>query len=67
MSVAMFDTSFAVAFGMGMAVGLSIGIVAGKRQRPWSELTENERRTRIWLVAAGAFLVVAGIAAFLLY
>ena len=31
-------------FIIGLAIGLSIGFSAGRKQKPWSELTEKEKR-----------------------
>lgn len=50
-----------VGFAIGIAVGLAIGIVSGRRQKPWSELTEKEKRIRIGLIAAGVVLLVVGV------
>ena len=51
-------------FAAGIAVGLVIGLTAGRKQKPWSELTEKEKRLRVWLIAAGAVLLAAGIIVF---
>jgi len=50
---------------IGFAVGLSCGIAIGRRQKPWSELTERERKIRIGLVAALSASAVAGVVVFL--
>ena len=50
-----------IGFAIGIAVGLAIGIVSGRRQKPWSELTEKEKRIRIGLIAAGVVLLVVGV------
>jgi len=47
-------------FATGIAVGLVIGLSAGRRQKPWSELSEREKKTRIGLIAAGVVLLAAG-------
>jgi tetrahydromethanopterin S-methyltransferase subunit F len=49
-----------VGYLMGVATGLAIGFVVGRRQKPWSELTEKERRIRIGLIAAGVVLLIVG-------
>ena len=56
-----------VGFAIGIAVGLAIGIVSGRRQKPWSELTEKEKRIRIGLIAAGVVLLAAGIVMLLIW
>jgi hypothetical protein len=53
-------------YAIGIATGLAIGLVAGRRQRPWTELTEKERKLRIRLIAAGVGALAAGIAVFFL-
>ncbi len=50
-----------------MASGLAIGFVAGRRQKPWSELTQKEKRIRIGLIAAGVVLLAAGIVMLLMW
>ena len=64
------DSAFVIAWLLGLAagigIGISIGISIGKKQKSWSELTEEEKKTRIWLIAAGVILLVAGIVVFLL-
>jgi len=49
----------------GMGIGISIGISIGKKQKPWSELTDSEKRTRIISITAGVVLLVAGVVVFL--
>ena len=49
-----------VGLAIGIAYGLTIGFVVGRRQKPWSELTQRERRIRIGLIAAGVVLLVVG-------
>jgi len=50
-----------VGLAIGIAYGLTIGFVVGRRQKPWSELTQRERRIRIGLIAAGVVLLVVGV------
>jgi len=45
----------------GMGIGISIGISIGKKQKPWSELTASEKKTRIISITAGAVLFVVGV------
>ena len=64
------DSGFVIVWLLGLAagigIGVSIGISIGKKQKSWSELTEKEKKTRIWLIATGVILLVAGIVVFLL-
>jgi multidrug transporter EmrE-like cation transporter len=50
-----------VGYAIGIFTGLAIGLVVGRRQKPWSELTQKEKRIRIGLIAAGVVLLAAGI------
>jgi Mg/Co/Ni transporter MgtE len=53
-----------VGYIMGMAVGIAagfaIGFAASKQQKPWSELTEQEKKLRKLLIGAGVALLVLG-------
>ena len=53
-------------FATGIAVGLAIGLSFRRKQKPWSELTEKEKKLRVWLIAAGVILLAAGIVIFFL-
>jgi len=53
-------SDWGVGYLLGMASGLAIGLIAGRRQKPWSELTQKEKRIRIGLIAAGVVLLAAG-------
>ena len=63
-------SDWVVGYIMGMAVGIAagfaIGFAAGKPQKPWSELTEQEKRIRKLLIAAGVALLVLGVVVFTL-
>jgi len=61
-----FVIGLAVGLGAGTAIGISIGIAVGKKQKPWSELSEGERKLRIGIVAALSVLVVALVVVFLI-
>ena len=49
----------------GMGIGISIGISIGIKQKPWSELTDSEKKRRIAAIATGVVLLVAGVVIFL--
>ena len=53
-------------FAIGLVIGISIGFAAGRKHKPWSELTVTEKRLRIGLVGLLAILVVATIVVFLI-
>ena len=50
-----------VGYVLGMATGLAIWLVVGRRQQPWSELTQKQKRIIIGAIAAGVVLLVVGI------
>ena len=58
-------SDWGVAYALGMATGFAIGFAAGRRQKPWSELSQKEKRIRISSVAAAVVLLAAGIVVFL--
>jgi hypothetical protein len=45
----------------GIAAGFAIGLAAGKKQKPWSELTDQEKKIRKLLIGAGVALLVLGV------
>jgi len=56
-------------FVAGLVIGLAIGIALGtkrKPQKPWSELTEKEKRTRTGIMVTLLAALVAGVVALLL-
>ncbi len=44
---------------IGMGAGFAIGLAAGKKQKPWSELTEREKKIR--KIAIGALVALLGL------
>ena len=57
-------SEFVIGIPIGMAIGIAIGInlgrVIGKKQKPWYELTEEEKRKRKILISAGLIILVIG-------
>ena len=53
-----------VGLGAGIGIGISIGIPMGKKQKPWSEMTDSEKRIRIALITVGGVVLVAGVVVF---
>ena len=53
-------SDWGVYFAIGMATGLAIGFVIGRRQEPWSELSQKQKRIIIGSIAAGVVLLVIG-------
>ena len=56
-----------VGYAIGIFTGLAIGLAVGRRQKPWAELTQKEKRIRIGLIAAGVVLLAAGIVMLLMW
>ena len=54
-------------FVLGLAVGITTGIIPGRRQKPFSEMSDSEKRLRIGLVAVLSISAVAGIVVAFLY
>jgi len=50
-----------VGYAMGMVTGLAIGLIATRKQKLCTDLTENEKKIRIELMATLGILVIAGI------
>jgi hypothetical protein len=58
----MWGAGFATGIGVGFALGLVVGRL-GVKQKPWSELTDKEKKTRKIAIGAGSLFLVLGIAA----
>jgi hypothetical protein len=54
-------------FLLGMVLGIVIGLAIGKKQKPWSELTEEEKKTQKLLLVFLFFTALLGAVAFVLY
>jgi multisubunit Na+/H+ antiporter MnhB subunit len=52
---------------VGLAAGIAIGLAAGKKQKPWSELSESEKKLKIALVVILGLMVLAGFVAWFAY
>ena len=59
-------SDWGVGYAIGMAVGLAIGLSVRNRQKPWSELSQKEKRLMIGLIALGVIALAAGIVVFFL-
>jgi hypothetical protein len=51
---------------MGTAVGIAIEIAIGIHQKPWSELTNEEKNIRKNALIVGTITLVVGVIVFLL-
>ena len=56
---------YVIGLAVGLGAGIAIGLSIGRKQKPWSELTAGEKKTRIVSIAAGGVLLIAGIVVFL--
>jgi len=50
-----------IGMAIGIAIGISIGIAIGKKQKPWSEMTEEEKRLRKILIGFGMIILIFGL------
>jgi len=57
----MWGAGFATGIGVGFVLGLVVGRL-GVKQKPWSELTDKEKKTRKIMIGIGSFLLLLGIA-----
>lgn len=60
------DYRFIMGMSVGIAAGFAIGFAAGKKQKPWSELTQQEKKMRKLLIGAGVALLALGVIVFAL-
>ena len=54
-----------IGIAIGIAIGISIGIAIGKKQKPWSEMTEEEKRNRKILIGVLSIIFILGVIVFL--
>jgi hypothetical protein len=52
---------YPIGLAVGIGAGIVIGIAIGRKQKPWSELTAAERKTRLVAIVVGSVLCIAGI------
>jgi hypothetical protein len=57
---------YVIGLAVGLGAGIAIGLSMGRKQKPWSELTTGEKKTRIITIAVGGVLLIAGIVVFLI-
>lgn len=53
-------SDFVIGIPIGMAIGIAVGINLGKYKKPWSELTEEEKRHRKIMVGTGIIILIFG-------
>ena len=58
----MWGAGFATGIGIGFVLGLVVGRM-GVKQKPWSELTESDKKIRKISISVGAVFLLLGIVA----
>lgn len=54
-----------IGIAIGVAIGLNLGIIIGKKQKPWSDLTIEEKRIRRIDIGIGSAFLFVGLIFFL--
>ena len=49
-----------IGMAIGIAIGFNLGIVIGKKQKPWFELTEEEKRHQKIIIGVGLIILFFG-------
>jgi hypothetical protein len=60
-----FIIGFIIGVPIGTAIGIAIEIALGIRQKPWSELTDQEKKIRKNALFAGTVALLIGVIVFL--
>jgi len=50
-----------IGIAIGIAIGVSIGIALGKKQKPWSDMTEEEKRIRKIIIGVAMIFLIIGV------
>ena len=56
---------YVIGLAVGLSIGLATGIAIGKKEKPWSEMTSQEKKLKIAAVVLGVIMLVAGVVTFL--
>ena len=56
---------YAIGPAVGLSVGLVTGIAIGKKEKPWSEISPQDKKQKIMFIAVGVVMLLAGVVAFL--
>jgi len=49
-----------IGIAIGITIGISIGIALGKKQKPWSEMTEEEKRIKKIVISVAMIILIFG-------
>jgi hypothetical protein len=60
-----FVIGFVIGIPIGAALGIAIEIAIGIKQKPWSELTEEEKKIRKNALFVGFITLIIGVIVFL--
>lgn len=60
-----FAIGFVNGIFIGVALGIAVEIALGTRQKPWSELTDEEKNSRTSAIIIGMSALVVGVIVFL--
>ena len=58
-------SEWGVGYTIGIVTGLAIGLIATRKRKPWAELNEKEKKTRIGIMTIIGISVMVGISALL--
>jgi len=56
---------YVIGLAVGLSIGLATGIAIGKKEKPWSEMTPQEKKLKIAAVGFGVIMLIAGVIVFL--
>lgn len=57
-------SDFVIGIPIGIAIGLILGFIIGKKQKPWSELTEEEKKILKIAIGMGIVSLILGVILF---
>ena len=60
-----FIIGFVIGLPIGVALGIAIEVAIGIQQKPWSELTEDEKKIRKNAIFIGLITLIIGVIVFL--
>ncbi len=58
--MASIEILIAIGIFIGFGFGITFGIIIGKKQKPWNELTYEEKRNKKIMISAALILLIIG-------